>query len=240
MKILLSSLAFKNNDISFNKDVILNTIKNNQCDLIIFGEMYLQGFMSLTFDYNLDKVIALNKDDLIIKEIREACKQNNVAISFGYAEKDNDSIYSAQITIDNNGEIINNYRRLSKGWKERFADKHYKEGNKIATFTYKNINFALALCGDLWDENILKAYQEKNIDILIWPLYVDYDPIKWNKSIKYEYASQAKRICDKVLIVNPYSFDRNSAKGGSLYSYKGKIIKSIDDGKEGCLLVEFN
>ena len=63
-------------------------------------------------------------------------KWYSVGISFGYYELVNDSIYSSQMTIDKYGKIINNYRRISPGWKEKIADYHYIEGTEFTSFIY--------------------------------------------------------------------------------------------------------
>lgn len=239
MKIVLSSLGFINNDITYNKNVILNAIKENNCDLIVFGEMFLQGFMSLTFNYEVDKNIAINIENPLIDEIKNQCKKYSVAVSFGYAERDNENIYSSQLTIDKHGNIINNYHRQTKGWKEKYADKHYLEGDDITVFMLDDKKFTIGLCGDLWDDSLVDKYNKLNIDILLWPLYVDYNVDEWNKTLKYEYAKQASRIAQNVIIVNPYSLDNinETAKGGSIYVKNGKIINEIDAGIEGNLII---
>ncbi len=239
MKIALSSLGFINNDITYNKNVILNAIKESNCDLVVFGEMFLQGFMSLTFNYEVDKDIAININNPLIDEIKNQCKKYSVAVSFGYAEKNGDSIYSSQLAIDKHGNIINNYRRQTKGWKEKYADNHYLEGNDISVFTLDGKKFVIGLCGDLWDDSLVDKYNKLDIDILLWPLYVDYKSEEWNKSIKYEYAKQANLIAHKIMIVNPYSLDNinETAKGGSMYVIDGKIINWIDAGIEGNLII---
>ena len=88
MKIALAALGFKNKDIEFNKNVIINTLKEytNKADIVLFGEAFLQGFDSLSFNYKDDINMALSLDSNIICEIRKKCKKYNIGLSFGFIE----------------------------------------------------------------------------------------------------------------------------------------------------------
>ncbi len=241
MKILLASKEFINNDISHNLKTIISSIDaySSKVDLIVFGESFLQGFDSLKFNYELDKDIAISQSSFLIKEIKKACKRNNTALSFGYFEKDEGYIYDSQMTISKTGEIVNNYRRISKGWKEKYASKEFKEGESFIKFNLEGKSFAICLCGDGWDDKNVKSLNALNVDILLWPLYIDFDANKWNKSIKYEYQEQAKRMAKNVLLVNSLNYERDSlARGGSIYFHYGKIEKEVPAGKEGILIVD--
>jgi N-carbamoylputrescine amidase len=75
MMIALAAVGFKNGDIAYNKEKIKTVIRdhgNKQVDLILFGETFLQGFDSLSWNYDIDKSIAVKMNDPVIDEIREA------------------------------------------------------------------------------------------------------------------------------------------------------------------------
>ena len=57
MRIALAALGFVNKDINHNKMVMIDTLNNlkNKVDIVLFGEAFLQGFDSLSFDYEKDK-----------------------------------------------------------------------------------------------------------------------------------------------------------------------------------------
>ncbi len=242
MKILLACVGFKNKEINFNKNQIIKVIKTSpkDIDLIVFGESFLQGFDSLSRNYTIDKQIAISKSDKIIKEISEHAKENNVAVSFGYFEFFNESIYSSQIVINHKGIIIHNYRRISKGWKEISANENYKEGDECSFFVLKNKKIAISLCGDLWfDENIIK-YKNLELDLLLWPVYTDFNYNVWNNTEKYSYANQVKSLKCPVLYVNSYYLDKEYfeiARGGATHFKNGKIIQEVSAGTESTLIV---
>lgn len=242
MKIALAALGFIDNDIDYNKKVIINALeKFSNVDIIVFGESFLQGFDSLKFNYNEDIKIAVSINSNTIDEIKDACKLYNIAVSFGFFENFENNIYSSQITIDSKGNIINIYRRVSIGWKETYATEEYKEGKSFNVFNFMNKRITIGLCGDLWYDENIDSINEFNPDIVLWPVYTDYNYNEWNTIIKYEYLEQANRINAKVLLVNSYCKNKNDidiARGGALYISNKKVVDEVLSGKEDILIVE--
>ena len=68
MTIALAAVGFKNGEIYYNKEKLIKIIReySNKSDLILFGETFLQGFDSLSWEYDRDKEIAISADDSII------------------------------------------------------------------------------------------------------------------------------------------------------------------------------
>ncbi len=243
MKIALAAVGFITKDIGYNFEKIEKVLKvySEKVDLILFGECFLQGFDCLSWKYIKDAEIAVDMDSEIIKKIKSLCKTNKVAISFGYIEKDYNKIYSSQLTIDKEENILNNYRRISKGWKESIADSHYAEGYGFEKFNYLNKSISVALCGDLWFEENCNKMKSLNADIVLWPVYTDFHYKDWNESLKYEYAEQAAKCGKKVLYVNSYCLDKSSheiARGGAAFFKQGNIESEIPAGEERVLIVE--
>ena len=243
MKIALAAVGFITNDIAYNLSKIEEVVKKyrDKADMILFGESFIQGFDCLSWDYSRDIDIALGKDSKSIKRIRSICKEYDTALSVGYIEKYKDRIYSSQITLDKNGEILNNFRRVSKGWKESIADDHYSEGDSFIKFEYMGKVLSIGLCGDLWYEENCRKMKKLDLDLVFWSVYTDFNYEEWNKNLKYEYADQAKKFCDQVLYVNSYCIDGASddiARGGAAFFKDGQIKAEIPSGKEGVLVIE--
>ncbi|MEE1039072.1 MAG: carbon-nitrogen hydrolase family protein [Eubacterium sp.] len=243
MRCALASKGFVNENIQHNKNVIIDTmIKcSNDVDIVIFGEAFLQGFYGATFEIEHDEKLAINQNDLIIKEICSVAKEYKIAVSFGFIEKAKNCFYSSQITINSGGNIIDVYRRVSPGWKEEFANEQYREGNGFHIFSYMDRKIAIGLCGDFWFDTNINEVKKLLPDVVFWPVYTDFNYNEWNTSIKYEYAEQAGRIGGNVLYVNSVCKDKEGddiARGGSVLFIDGKISKEIPSGKEDILFVE--
>lgn len=243
MKIALAALGFINGNIEYNKNKILSTLDeySGKADLVVFGECFLQGFDSLCWNHKKDLEVAVRKNSTVVLEIAECCKKNNIAVSFGYIEKDGTDLYSSQLFIGSNGNLVDNYRRISVGWKENEADCNYKEGNGFYTFNYNGIKFATALCGDLWYEENVRSMKELKADVVLWPVYTDFNFRQWNESEKLEYAKQASLCGDSVLYVNSVCMNVEAeeiARGGAAWFYKGSIKTETPAGSESLLDVE--
>ena len=243
MKIALAAVGFITKDIEYNLNKIKNIVEKHskEVDLILFGESFLQGFDCLTWEYLKDLEIAVDTDSEAIKYIKDLTKTNQVAISFGYIEKNEGKIYSSQLTIDKNGEVLDNFRRVSVGWKAPIADFHYCEGGSFRKFNYLNKSISVALCGDLWYEENCIQMKSLNTDIVLWPVYTDFNFQEWNDVIKYEYSEQAEKCGDNLLYVNSHCLDKEShniARGGAALFINGKIESEISAGEEDVLIVE--
>lgn len=244
MKIALASAPVMNRDIEFNLQAMTDAIEDcrGKADLILFGESVLQGFDSLCWDYETDRLMAVALTDIPIRRICDAARENQIAVSFGFIERGDDVLYSSQIFIGADCEIVNVFRRVSVGWKEfTKTDDHYCEGEHFEKFWYGGKTFSIGLCGDLWTDGRPEEMKALNADVVLWPVWCDYKADEWNTSIKYEYAKQAALCGDCVLFVNPFCADpgvTDAAAGGAACFENGSIVMEAPSGKSGILIVE--
>lgn len=244
MKIALASAPVKNRDVSFNlqtMEAVIDSCKG-KADVIVFGESVLQGFDCLCWEYEKDKAMAVQITDAPIARMRAAAQKAHMAVSFGFIERQGESLYSSQIFIGAEGEIVNLFHRVSVGWKEfDKTDDHYREGETFARFTYGCKTFAIGLCGDLWTEGRPEEIAALEADIVLWPVWCDYTAEEWNSTIKHEYAQQAALCGQTVLLVNPYCADRaedECAAGGAAWFRDGAIVKETPAGHPGYMIAE--
>ena len=236
MKIGLVSYEFKNGKIEYNIKKIEKAIisANGKADLLCFGETFLQGFDSLSWNYETDKDVAIAKDSLIMEKLKKLSEKYKIDLGIGYIEREKEKIYSSFIVIEK-GKTIHNYRRITKNWKEySITDEHYCEGEISDTFIYKNREFKIALCGDMW----ICPEKFKTNGILLWPVYCNFTKDEWKNTEQYDYAVQSKSASDNVLLVNSITKDELISVGGAYYFKNGKIEKSLELDKEDILFVE--
>lgn len=244
MKIALASSHVVTKDVRYNAASIVRTLEQcrGRADLAVFGESMLQGFESLTWDYDTDCRMALSVHDPLVLQIGRAAEQNRVAVSFGMIEKEGDALFSSQLVLSAQGERIHCFHRVSEGWKAcGCTDSHYRQGNGFETFSYAGKTFCIGLCGDLWTEGRPEEMRRCHPDVVLWPVWCDFAPCEWNEKVKHEYAQQAALCGDLVLYVNPFctdTFVSDAATGGAACFEKGRITAEIPAGSSGVLLVE--
>jgi len=212
--------------------------KNQSCDWLCFGESYIQGFEGLTWDYkkDLDQAFSVHSDRM--RGLMALARSYETALSFGFIERDGDKLYSSQITIDHKGDLLHLFRRVSPGWKEPIATSQYKEGPGLTTFDYKGRRFGVAVCGDLFDEEVVDQLAEMPMDYLLWPLYIDYSQEDWEGGVCVEYAQQAAKVGRPVLMVNSYSQDVTRARGGAYLFKDGSVTSCLPLGNSGVLTID--
>ncbi len=110
--------------------------------------------------------------------------------------------------------------------------RHYQEGNETDGFFYRGRQITIALCGDLW----ICPERFHYGDLLIWPVYVNFDLKEW-KEQEPEYAKQAALACGKTLIVN--SITRTPPCHGNAFFFQdGQVISKLSYDTEDILFVE--
>ena len=236
MKIGLVSYRCENRNLSYNMRRIEQAMQRVQgkAELLCFGEAYLQGFDALSWDYDADKLLAVELSSETVAQLCEWTVRYGVALVTGYIEKAQEQLYSSCFVISN-GKVVHNYRRISKGWKEfTLTDGHYCEGNDTGAFMLNGKPIGLALCGDLWD------FPERfsgTAELLIWPVYVNYTPDEWNNGALAEYAAQAAMAANDVLMVNPLDTDPVN-HGGAFHFRGGQVIARLPFDTEDILIVD--
>ena len=163
MKIGLASYRVENKNTEFSISQIEQAMikASETADLLCFGEAVLQGFDSLCWNYENDKEMAVSTDSETMNRLKNLTKQYGIGIAFGYIEKDGEILYSSYAVIDA-GNIVHNYRRISRGWKEfTRTDDHYREGNDTAEFSFRGRTIMVgysAICGIILKDLRLTAF----------------------------------------------------------------------------------
>lgn len=235
MKIALASARIVDRDIEHNlkqMERFMRQAKAENATLVCFGEAFLQGFGALTWNYEKDREIAISTSSKEFSYIKSLTKSIGIDVMFGYNELSGDRIYSSCALVSG-GEIVHNYRRISRGWKEYWkTDDHYREGSSVEIFEYGNKKCAIALCGDLWDHPERFALGE---DVLFWGVYVSWTSEEWENGGRNEYAEQAAACCENTLYFN--SLTDGDAFGGAAHFLGGKINSELPITHEGILCV---
>lgn len=236
MIIGLASYEFKNNQIDDNIAQIEKAIifAQERADLICFGETFLQGFDSLSWQYIIDKERAISQNSDAMDKIKKLSLKYHVDLLIGYIENDRECIFSSCVVIEK-GRILYNYRRITKNWKEySITDGHYGEGDQCSSFIYKNREFKIALCGDMW----ICPEKFKTDGILIWPVYCNFKKEEWENTEQFEYATQSLLASTDVLLVNSITREEPKSVGGAYYFHNGKIKQKLSLNKEDILFVQ--
>lgn len=222
MRIAIASARQVNGDLAANLRTMERMIYKayeQQIDLIVFGEAFLQGFDGLSFkDFEQDYALALTDTDDPIFSLKMMAVGYDLAIGFGYYERSEGHIYSSYMVIDKDGSILSNYRRRSPGWKEPKSDERYTEGDHFDVFEFMDVRILVGICGDFWTEDILNSLKQSTYDLVLWPNYNDYTPHQWMNHELGAYRDQCQHIGREVIWINSINDNPDSpAYGGGFY-----------------------
>ncbi|MDN5280023.1 MAG: hypothetical protein PWR01_3988 [Clostridiales bacterium] len=237
--IKLMDFEIEHNLLQFHE--AMHMAKRSQCDFLMLGEAALNGFSGLTWNYQIDAgKHAISLDSHIIERIKKFCKEIEIGLGFGFYEKAHPFIYSSYLILDKSAKILENYRRISTGWKESVAsDEFYKEGDKLSSIKLGSSKCTIALCGDLWTEDFVKNVAIHESDTILWPLYIDYTKNEWENFAKDEYLNQVKSIGKRTILINSRGSSENSAKGGLIdISASGEVIDEVEMDSSSLLVLE--
>ncbi|XHG08911.1 hypothetical protein AWENTII_011999 [Aspergillus wentii] len=115
---------------------------------------------------------SLSYDSDEIRQICTAAAQNNIAVSLGFSENDGNSVYIAQCTIDNAGEIVMRRRKLKPTHMERTIFGDASGGSLLNVTALDGIGNVGAL--SCWEhiQPLLKyntMRQREEFHIAAWP-----------------------------------------------------------------------
>ncbi|OLS03235.1 carbon-nitrogen hydrolase family protein [Tissierella creatinophila] len=239
MKIGLVAALIKDNDVDHQLSVIESYLKKNKdCELLCFGESFLQGFDALTWDYEIDKNIGLDLNSSVIGIVKDLAKKYRCALSFGFVEKYKEDLYCTNLVIDKDGNIVDVFRRVSEGWKVTKTTSQYKEGDGFHSFVLDGIKFSTAICGDLWYDENVDEMNRVNKDIILWPMYIDFSKKRWEISEEEQYIERSFKLGVPALMYNSYKEDPKGANGGCYVFKDGELVDSLEMGIEGVLEVD--
>jgi len=230
-------------DVDHNLSQMLKWLQHFQgenLDLICFGEACLQGFAALNADYEHDLAMAISQDDEVVARLQAACQRAKTGLGFGYIEKDSGFLFSSYMLIGAGGNVLKNFRRVSPGWKlgQAFQDPRYREGSDYSNFEYMGKNITVAICGDLWHDVLIEHFKAVESDLLLWPLYTNYEIETWESGEKEEYAQRVACLNRPVLMVNCFDDGEDIAHGGAFVFEQGKLSQELPMGEKGILQVD--
>lgn len=152
------------------KEIKRLVAKYKDYDLLLFGEGYLQGYGSLSFDYEKDIRRASGLFSEEVLELRRLARENSLALGFGFYENDKGGIYSSYLILGKEGESLFKHQALSGNWQKEGACADYRRGLTLGSFLFENKRFSLLLGDDFFEEDYLLWLCELDdrVDGFLW------------------------------------------------------------------------
>ncbi|KAL2209790.1 carbon-nitrogen hydrolase [Sarocladium strictum] len=172
---------------------LIKEAADNKAQLIAFPECFIPGYPCwiwsrlVDFDMNVKYIKnSLRIDSPEMETIKQAARDNSIAVSLGFSEHDDDSIYIAQVLIGADGEIKVHRRKMKPTHMERtvFGDASGQCLEAVAGLPFARVG---QLC--CWEhiQPLLKfntMAQMEQIHVSAWPSLTPHTggPDLWSMS----------------------------------------------------------
>ncbi len=211
---------------------------------LLFGEAAATGLCNIGKPEH-DLKIAEEIPGCRNQQWREFAKKHEVYFSAGLLEKEDGRMYDSGLLFNPAGELILHYRRIHSGWRwPNDNPQIYCTGEDLAMVETEIGKIGMLICGDLWNDDIIKRFAEQEPDYLLYPFLRS---LKKNASVKDVWPHELQRYTQRwsqtgavTLAVNLYQGTKPECSfGGAWFVGKdGKIISELSVWQQGILLVD--
>jgi len=234
-------------DIKQNQDRILHLATEavaSGAEFILFPETAATGLV----------ISGIHEDDFKISEAipgprneqwRRFSEEHGTYFGAGLIEREENKIFDSAVLFNPSGELILHYRRNDQAWHSPDDDPSiYCEGNQIPVADSPIGKLAFLICGDLWNDEIVRKLNAKKPNHLLYIFARDIEPREevrsiWNSEFQ-AYKERWEKTNSNVLAVNLLSdiHDFGSIGGAWYIDNMGKLLSSSSILEEHVLFID--
>jgi len=223
----------------------------NGAEIILLPEL----FESLYFCKDIDKKYfswaKSFKDNLLIKQFSDLAKELKVVLLVSYFEKSNDNYFNSLVVIDNDGRVMDNYRKIhipdGPGYEEKFYFKAGDTGFKVYDTACGKIG--VGICWDQWFCETARALALKGAEIIFYPTAIGSEPeIHLDSKEHWQRVQMGHAATNTVPVVVANRIGKEVGESceltfyGSSFitDYTGKKISEASSNKEEIIYADFD
>jgi len=151
-------------NIEYNKQIVVDHIKDNQSDLIVFSELMLTGYPPEDL---VLKPAFMDRVNSALSEILECSKSSDATIILGTPYLDEDKLFNAALVIKE-GQILNKHYKMALPNYGVFDEKRiFSNGEQITIIDFNGINLGIFICEDIWVKDTILELDKDRIDLAV-------------------------------------------------------------------------
>ena len=151
-------------NIEYNKQIVVDHIKDNQSDLIVFSELMLTGYPPEDL---VLKPAFMDRVNSALSEILECSKSSDATIILGTPYLDEDKLFNAALVIKE-GQILNKHYKMALPNYGVFDEKRiFSNGEQITIIDFNGINLGIFICEDIWVNDTILELDKDRIDLAV-------------------------------------------------------------------------
>lgn len=153
-------------DVKANLETVSKHVRKAPGDLVLFGELFLQGYMARDQHAKLALSVAGPEFELL-KKLAKDTKKN---ILLGFSRRDDERrglVYDSAALVTKGGKV-QTYDKWFLANFGPFEEKlFFAPGNRLALFEVDGVRLGVQICYDLFFPELTKAYAMMGADVLV-------------------------------------------------------------------------
>ncbi|MDY0098471.1 MAG: NAD+ synthase [Bacteroidales bacterium] len=172
MKITVAQLNYHIGNFEGNKNLILKAIgkaKNDGSDLVIFSELCIPGYPPLDL---LDRADFIEKCDRTVNEIADHCIGIAAIVGSPVINRNplGKKLFNSALFLSDGKILFSTNKTLLPTYDIFDEYRYFESETEFKIIRYKDLNIALTICEDLWDEQPFDNEFEKTRLYTISPM----------------------------------------------------------------------
>jgi predicted amidohydrolase len=221
-------------------------------DLVLFSEAALTGLINNDHPAH-DLPLGCAIPGPVTGVLGRLARQRRLWLAIGLLEREGNQLYDSALLLTPGGEIGLKYRRIQPQWHGKGADPTvYCQGTALPRLETPLGTFAFLICGDLFDDGIVRRVRDLRPDWLLFPFARCFssrpgdqgrssDQKRWDREEKPAYAQRVALAGVTTLMTN-YLADRTllggTFGGAMVVAADGTVIDALPLGRAGMLVVD--
>jgi 5-aminopentanamidase len=143
---------------------VANQAVEHGVDVLVFPELFTCGYDAGEQFAGL----AERKDGPVFAIISELCKRLDIAICYGYAERDGARTYNSAQLVDNQGKSLLNHRKthLYGDYEKQWFSSGDEQGSSAR---YRGITFSALICYEIEFPELARAHAQNGVNVILVP-----------------------------------------------------------------------
>ncbi len=212
---------------------LLHQAAANGAELVLLPELWNCGYLLTKLER-----LAQSSNGQCVTMLREiAAKENIFIVGGSIAEKKGIDYYNTSIAIDNNGDIVEKYRKVHLFSHGLMENQYFKSGNEWAFCKFKDITIGMTICYDLRFPEFIRNLTLRGAQLLTvpaaWPL---------SRLREWRILCKARAVENSCFVIAANSTDtkENIYPGSSMIiSPLGEVLAELDN-QEGVIYADLD
>lgn len=207
-----------------------------ETNLIVFPELITSGYECNEEFHALAEVVPYGKS---MKRIGTCAKKHGVNVIYGFPEQDatlTDVLYNSSVFIDNNGNVLDVYRKVHLFGNEK---TYFRSGCEYTLINSSIGKIGMMICYDTAFPEVARTYALRGADLLVIAT-------NWEKPYEadWDLVTRARAIDNIIYIVaaNRVGFDTTLGFFGrsKIIGPLGEPLRELNEEKEGYIFAELD